>query len=37
MKFKGNEMSPQFTTFDAVTHPDIKPMAYANSFLMGLG
>ena len=32
IKFKGSEMEPKFTTFDAVKHPDIKPMAYASSF-----
>lgn len=27
---------PHFTTFSAVPHPDVKPMAYANSYLMGM-
>eukprot|EP00192_Tetraselmis_astigmatica_P004304 CAMPEP_0117655318 /NCGR_PEP_ID=MMETSP0804-20121206/4216_1 /TAXON_ID=1074897 /ORGANISM="Tetraselmis astigmatica, Strain CCMP880" /LENGTH=493 /DNA_ID=CAMNT_0005461663 /DNA_START=74 /DNA_END=1555 /DNA_ORIENTATION=- len=33
VKFQGNDMAPQFTTFSAVTHPEVRPMAYANSFL----
>jgi serine/threonine-protein phosphatase 5 len=33
----GNDLTPRFTTFEAVEHPKIKPMAYANSFsLFGL-
>ncbi|KAF6250888.1 phosphatase 5-like protein [Scenedesmus sp. NREL 46B-D3] len=33
VKFNGNDMVPHFTTFEAVPHPDVKPMAYASSFL----
>ncbi|GLC60870.1 hypothetical protein PLESTB_001685400 [Pleodorina starrii] len=36
VRFNGNDMVPHFTTFSAVPHPDVKPMAYANSFLMGM-
>ena len=28
-----HDMKPQFTQFDHVPHPDIKPMAYANSYM----
>ncbi|XP_046658681.1 LOW QUALITY PROTEIN: serine/threonine-protein phosphatase 5-like [Homalodisca vitripennis] len=30
---KGKDMKPQFTTFEAVPHPNVKPMAYANALL----
>ncbi|XP_037946088.1 serine/threonine-protein phosphatase 5 [Teleopsis dalmanni] len=30
---KGNDLKPNFTSFEAVPHPDIKPMAYANSLM----
>jgi hypothetical protein len=30
---QGNNMAPEFTTFSAVPHPQVRPMAYANSFL----
>lgn len=33
VKFKGEDMTPQFTTFSSVPHPEVRPMAYANSFL----
>mmetsp|Transcript_24086 Transcript_24086/g.61749 ORF Transcript_24086/g.61749 Transcript_24086/m.61749 type:complete len:494 (-) Transcript_24086:75-1556(-) len=33
VKFKGESMSPEFTTFSSVPHPEVRPMAYANSFL----
>ena len=33
IRFNGKDMSPQFTTFTAVEHPEIKPMAYANPFM----
>jgi hypothetical protein len=33
VKFNGSDMVPHFTTFEAVPHPDVKPMAYASSFL----
>ena len=36
IRFNGNDMVPHFTTFDAVKHPDVKPMAFANSFLWGM-
>lgn len=36
VKFNGSDMIPHFTTFDAVPHPNVKPMAYATSFLWGL-
>lgn len=29
----GKEMLPQYTTYEAVPHPDVKPMAYASSLL----
>lgn len=29
IRFKGNDMTPHFTTFEAVEHPDVKPMQYA--------
>jgi len=30
-------MKPQFTTYEAVPHPDVKPMAYANSMMSLFG
>ncbi|GFG29986.1 hypothetical protein Cfor_03613, partial [Coptotermes formosanus] len=30
---KGKDMEPQYTTYTAVPHPNVKPMAYANSLL----
>jgi len=33
IRLKGNQMVPQYTTYEAVAHPNIKPMAYANSVL----
>ena len=27
------KMEPKFTTYEAVPHPNVKPMAYANSLL----
>ncbi|CAH1995895.1 unnamed protein product [Acanthoscelides obtectus] len=30
---KGKDMTPNYTTYEAVLHPDVKPMAYANSLL----
>ncbi|GBF88948.1 hypothetical protein Rsub_01447 [Raphidocelis subcapitata] len=33
VRFNGADMVPHFTTFEAVPHPDVKPMAYASSFL----
>ncbi|XP_052744035.1 serine/threonine-protein phosphatase 5 [Bicyclus anynana] len=29
----GKDLKPNFRCYGAVTHPDVKPMAYANSFL----
>ncbi|XP_053623522.2 serine/threonine-protein phosphatase 5-like [Plodia interpunctella] len=28
----GKDLKPNFTTYEAVPHPDVKPMAYAHSF-----
>lgn len=36
VRFKGSEMVPHFTTFDAVPHPDVKPMAFASSMMWGM-
>jgi serine/threonine-protein phosphatase 5 len=39
IRFTAPDMVPQFTTYTAVPHPQVKPMAYANSLmaqLMGL-
>ena len=37
INIKGNDLTPVFKSYDAVDHPKIKPMAYANSFsLFGL-
>ena len=33
IRFKGHDMVPHFTKFDAVPHPGVRPMAYATSFL----
>lgn len=33
IRFNGDDMVPHFTTFEAAPHPDVKPMAYASSFL----
>ncbi|KAK3916929.1 Serine/threonine-protein phosphatase 5 [Frankliniella fusca] len=30
---KGKDMQPKFTSYEAVPHPDVKPMMYANSLL----
>lgn len=30
---RGKDMQPKFTTYEAVPHPDVKPMMYANSLL----
>ncbi|CAG9860015.1 unnamed protein product [Phyllotreta striolata] len=30
---KGKDMLPKFTTYEAVPHPNVKPMAYANSLM----
>ena len=31
IRFDAADMVPQFTTFEAVPHPDVKAMAYASS------
>lgn len=31
IRFKGEDMKPKFTQFEAVKHPNIPPMAYANT------
>lgn len=37
INIRGDDLTPKFITYDAVEHPKIKPMAYANSFsLFGL-
>jgi len=37
INIKGNDLKPQFISYEAVDHPKIKPMAYANSLsLFGL-
>jgi serine/threonine-protein phosphatase 5 len=33
----GGDMTPKFTTYEAVPHPNVKPMAYANSLLSLFG
>lgn len=34
----GKDLKPKFTTFEAVPHPAVRPMAYAGTFgnVMGL-
>lgn len=32
IRLNGNSLKPEYVIFDAVEHPKIKPMAYANSF-----
>lgn len=32
IRFKGDEMKPQITSFEKVEHPKIPPMAYAGGF-----
>ena len=29
----GTDFAPEYTTYQAVEHPNVKPMAYANSLL----
>ncbi|RNA29186.1 serine threonine- phosphatase 5 [Brachionus plicatilis] len=37
INIKGDDLTPKFISYEAVDHPKIKPMAYANSFsLFGL-
>ncbi len=33
----GGDLKPEFTTYEAVPHPNVKPMAYANSLLSLFG
>lgn len=33
----GSDVKPTFTSYEAVPHPDVKPMAYANSFMSMFG
>ncbi|KAL7589233.1 serine/threonine-protein phosphatase 5 isoform X1 [Lactuca sativa] len=33
IRFEAPVMEPKIVTFSAVTHPDVKPMAYASNFL----
>ncbi|KAK7305036.1 hypothetical protein VNO77_42935 [Canavalia gladiata] len=33
IRFEAPDMKPNIVTFSAVSHPDVKPMAYANNFL----
>jgi len=33
----GADMTPKYTTYEAVSHPNVKPMAYANSLLSLFG
>ncbi|CAM8949837.1 unnamed protein product [Rhodiola kirilowii] len=33
IRFEAPEMKPNITTFSAVPHPNVKPMAYASNFL----
>nr|CAG4636059.1 EOG090X03S1 [Eubosmina coregoni]SVE69715.1 EOG090X03S1 [Eubosmina coregoni] len=37
INMNGKDMKPQFVTYDAVPHPDVKPMAYANSLMSLFG
>ena len=32
IRFSGRDMTPQFTQFEAVPHPNVKAMAYAGNF-----
>eukprot|EP01023_Acetabularia_acetabulum_P062475 TRINITY_DN7693_c0_g2_i9.p9 TRINITY_DN7693_c0_g2~~TRINITY_DN7693_c0_g2_i9.p9 ORF type:complete len:120 (-),score=31.65 TRINITY_DN7693_c0_g2_i9:616-975(-) len=33
VQFSGRDMVPHFTQFEAVEHPNVKPMQFANGFL----
>jgi len=37
INLKGEDMTPKYVTYEAVTHPNVKPMAYANSLLSLFG
>lgn len=32
IRFSGKDMTPQFTQFEAVPHPNVRAMAYAGNF-----
>lgn len=36
IRFKGEDMVPDFTQFEAAPHPDVKPMKYAASMMNGM-
>lgn len=36
VKFNGKELKPEFTTFEAVPHPNKKCMYYANPMFSGM-
>ncbi|KAK9843424.1 hypothetical protein WJX81_001775 [Elliptochloris bilobata] len=36
IRFKGADMAPNFTTYPASPHPNVRPMAYASSFMGGI-
>ena len=36
IRFKGADMAPNFTTYPASPHPNVRPMAYASSFMGGM-
>ena len=33
INIKGNDLTPKYVTYEAVPHPNVKPMAYANSII----
>jgi len=35
IRFEGSAMKPKFTSFTAVPHPSVQPMAYAGSLFRG--
>ena len=37
ISLKGDDLTPVFTSYEAVPHPNVKPMAYANSLLSLFG
>jgi len=37
ISLEGKDMIPKYTTYEAVSHPNVKPMAYANSLLSLFG
>lgn len=36
IRFDGKDMTPQFTTFEAVPHPNVRSMAYASNFFSSI-